>query len=271
MSLGQIILSLCVIGALALVAILWLFQTRGIYKLSAEDLPPEAIEAASIREVAFNAEDGTALSAWVVEPEGDAPVILSFYGNFSNQGRSFERYLPLMEQGYGFVMPRYRGAPGTDGTPSETHFIADARALYDQLDAIMGAEISAGRRVLHGFSLGTGVAGALAAEREGALLVIEAGYTRLCEFFEKRFKGAPVCALMWREKFDTLARIPNISMPVLIAHGAKDQSLPVAMAEALFDAAPDPKEIKIYENGSHIDLADHGFLEDFGAALQDLR
>ena len=94
-----------------------------------------------------------------------------------------QRLAPLMADGTGIVMLHYRGAGGMPGHPSEEAFARDARALYDQLDVLAGQIIPPNRRVLHGFSLGSGVAIRLASERPFAGLVLEAAIPRLCLLF----------------------------------------------------------------------------------------
>jgi dipeptidyl aminopeptidase/acylaminoacyl peptidase len=246
----------------------WAFQTYDVYGFKEETVALETVGLEEAQIVEFTSEDGLAIPVWIYPPKPGEPVIVSFHGNFTSAGPAFARFKPLMEQGYGIAVMQYRGAPGTDGISSEVAFAQDARALYDGLDEVMGTQIAPQRRVLHGFSLGTGVAVTLASEREARLLILEASYARLCEYFSKRLRVVPMCALMWRERFDSLARISTIDMPVFFAHGAKDRALPLRMAERLFAEAVEPKSMTVYPQGGHSDLADHGVIEDMETAIE---
>ncbi|MFV0473265.1 MAG: alpha/beta hydrolase, partial [Pikeienuella sp.] len=177
--------------------------------------------------------------------------------------------LPLMEAGYGLAMMEYRGSGATKGPPGETRFAADARALYDQLDQLTAAPAAAEARILHGFSLGSGVAVRLAAERRFAAVMLEASYPRLCRYFERRNHGLPLCALMWRERYDAIDRIAAIDAPKLFIHGAQDQALPLPWAEELFAAAGEPKRMEALSGGGHADLAAHGLFPAIFAFLAE--
>ena len=170
-----------------------------------------------------------------------------------------------MADGTGIVMLQYRGGGGAAGWPSEAGFARDARALYDQLDRLTGQPIPPNRRVLHGFSLGTGVGSRLAAERPFAAVVLEASFPRACRYYEKRYRGFPLCTLMWSERFDVIDIMGKITAPKLFVHGTEDRSVPLSWGQQLFAAAPDLKTFVALPNGGHADLARHGLI----GAMQD--
>jgi len=158
------------------------------------------------------------------------------------------------------AMLQYRGTQGLAGQPSEMGIAADARALYDQFDALVGATVPTGARVLHGYSLGGGVGSRLAASRPFAGVILQSAPERTCRFFERRYRGVPLCRLMWRERYDIVDHVRGIEAPVLIVHGTQDTAVPVAEAEANFAAAPQPWGLRLLDGG-HADLAQHGLLE----------
>ena len=255
--------------AIALAIGLWAFQKWGVYRFDEVDETPEALGLEGVRKATFQAQDGTPLEAWIAVPRDARPVVIAFHGNFTSIGASVARLTPLREKGYGLAMLRYRGAGGAAGRPSEAALKADALALYDQLDALMGARIPPERRVIHGFSLGSGLAAPLAAERPAAALVIEAGFASLCDYFTDKFKGAPFCWLMWTERYDSIGVIDRVAAPVLIAHGARDHAIPLDSARKLFAAAPEPKRFLPYPEGGHSNLPAQGFLDDLDEYLSE--
>lgn len=92
-----------------------------------------------MRVVRFRSEDGHEIAAWIAPPAAGKPLLLlSFHGNFANVAGSAVRLAPLLERGHGLAMLLYRGSSGEGGVPSEANFARDARALDDQLDALLG-------------------------------------------------------------------------------------------------------------------------------------
>ena len=56
-------------------------------------------------------------------------------------------------------------------------------------------------------------------------------------------------------RLDILAAVSAPAAPVprlLVIHGTKDRSVPLAHGEALFEAAAEPKEIVVVKGGTHL-------------------
>lgn len=232
-----------------------------IYKFDQAADGPAKYGLADMREVTFTAEDGVDVTVWIKPPARQAPVILYFMGNFTSIGPSVGRLKPFLDQGYGLAALVYRGSSGKGGTPSEENFAADARALYDQLDSLMNAPVPPERRIAHGYSLGSGVAVRLAAERKLAALALEAGYARFCDYFTDRYHGLPFCRLMTRERYDSIDRIADINTPLVLFHGEQDDAISIASARRLFETAKEPKEFHAYPEGTHVNLGEKGLVE----------
>lgn len=268
MSVFQVILGVLAILAVAVFGSVWALQTYGIYRFDPNPSIPAAFGLpATVRIVSYLSEDGAPIHAWIADPAPGRPVMLALYGNQSSIGGSMGRIRPLIDAGYGIVMMEYRGSGATAGTPSETNFARDARALYDQLDTLVGGPVLPQERVLYGFSLGTGVGSRLAAERPFGAAIFEAAPYRNCLYLEDHFFGLPLCRLMWAERYDIVDRVQDIKAPKLFIHGALDQALPVDRARQLFQEAPEPKEYVELEGG-HADLHKHGLFPAIEAFLQ---
>lgn len=249
-----------VLGALALLALVAWIQRTQIYGFDHTPSTPAAAGLPTMRAVRFRSEDGHEVAAWIARPAAGKRLLLSFHGNFANVAGSAARLAPLLEQGHGLAMLLYRGSSGEGGEPSEANFAADARALYDQLDALLGVPVPPERRVLHGFSLGSSVAAGLAKDRPAAGLVLEATFDRCCRYYAQRFH-LPMCWLMWRERHDVVDKLVGVTVPKLFLHGAKDQAVPEAWARDLFAACVGEKQFVSYPNGEHADLMQHGALD----------
>ena len=53
------------------------------------------------------------------------------------------------------------------------------------------------------------------------------------------------------QKFDSLDKIADINMPVLIVHGTDDRYVPARFSEQLFAAAREPKNLLLVPGGTH--------------------
>ena len=255
------------LGILILTLFLWAFQTYGVYHFSHSDTAPDSLETPGIERIALQAEDGSIIYVWVAQPEKNKAIIISFHGNFAEIAPSFKRLLPWVESGYGLIMLEYRGSSNAPGRLSEKRLRSDAQTVYDRLDQLIPGKADTDPVFVHGYSLGSSPATWLAAHRPIDGLIFEAGYTRLIDYWERRYKGIPIFRLMWSERHENIEIIPNVTAPILILHGAKDGALPVAWPKAIFEVAKAPKRLIVYPQGSHADLHRHGMLEDVRAFI----
>ncbi|WP_428645867.1 alpha/beta hydrolase [Roseibium sp.] len=197
--------------------------------------------------------DGTNVTVWSAAPaRAGAPTVLYFHGNSKNVSARWKRFRQILDSGFGLYAPSYRGYAGSDGSPSEAAFISDAQEHFDRL-ALKGSPV-----IVHGESLGTGVATAVAAERsEAALLVLEAPYTALVDLASESYPWLPVNLLM-KDPMPTRERIGNVKVPVLIVHGTEDSLISVEQGRKLFKLANEPKDILVIDGAGHSDLWDSG-------------
>ena len=127
----------------------------------------------------------------------------------------------MIADGTGVVALSYRGYAGSSGQPSEQGLLQDAAAAY----AFTTARYRADKIVVWGFSLGTGVAVALAAEQRIGKLILEAPYTSIADVAASAFWFAPV-RLVMRDQFRSDQRIARVKVPLLVMHGARDPTIP---------------------------------------------
>lgn len=234
-----------------------LFQRSLLYAPDPARPVLAAAGLANLREIELVTADGLHLLAWFLPPaDGDKPVVAYFHGNGGNLAGRVPRLRRFAEAGWGALFLDYRGYGGNPGTPSEAGLMADARAALDDL----GARGFAGRVVLYGESLGTGVAVAMAAERPVAALVLESPYTSIADIAKARYPFLPVDLLL-KDRFDALARIGRIGAALMVLQGGRDTVIPNALGRRLYDAAPQPKTLWRAAQGGHADLFAFGALD----------
>jgi len=233
--------------------VLWAGQRWLIY-FPARDVPPLAAAGLPTGEpVAFVTEDDLRLDGWFVQPTA-APTgqtIIVFNGNAGNRAHRAPLAAALAAAGHAVFLFDYRGYGGNPGLPSERGLRRDARAA---LQAVLGRDDVDGARVVYfGESLGTGVAVALASEHPPHALILRSPFTSLVDVGRHHYPFLPV-GWMLRDRFNSADLIGHIRTPLLVIAGTDDRIVPVAMSEALYDAAPEPKWLATIDEADHNDL-----------------
>jgi fermentation-respiration switch protein FrsA (DUF1100 family) len=201
------------------------------------------------------------LLAWYLPPRdapgGERPVVVYFHGNGGHIGYRADRIERFARKGYGVLMVEYRGYGGNPGLPSEAGLFADAAAA---LRFAVAQGIEGRRLVLYGESLGTGIAIWAATSYAVGAVVLESPYTSIAAAAQLHYPFVPASWLV-ADRYDSLSRIGQIRAPVLMLHGARDGIIPLSLGEALFAAAPEPKEQWIAPDAGHTDLGRFGALD----------
>lgn len=239
---------------LVVVAVLFVSQRRLLY------FPPKVLptpEAAGIpmQAVRLTTEDGLDLAAWYAPPrQADGRVVVIFHGNAGSIAQRGGKAMAFLAAGYGVMMPEYRGFAGNPGSPSEQGLYRDARAA---LRWLADHGIPAERLILHGESLGTGVAVHIASETTPAAVILESPYTSIPDVAALQYRFIPVQTLML-DRYDSLAKIGRVRAPLLIIHGEQDTLIPAAQGARLHAAANEPKRLVLLPGGDHVNLAAQG-------------
>jgi fermentation-respiration switch protein FrsA (DUF1100 family) len=246
-----IVVSIGYVGGLAALFLLQrsvLFPIPQVFRVA-----PAAAGFAQAEEHVLTTTDGEKVIVWHVPAKPDHPVILYFHGNGDFLAGFFSRFREFIADGTGIVGLSYRGYAGSSGRPSEQGLLRDAAAAY----AFTTARYSADKIVVWGFSLGTGVAVALAAEQPVGRLILEAPYTSIADVAASAFPIFPV-RLVLKDSFHSDQRIARVRAPLLMMHGARDPTIPITFGERLFALANEPKKFVRFDQGGHNDLDDFG-------------
>ena len=208
---------------------------------------------AGTKRFAIQTTDGEQLASWYVPPRPGRPVFLFFHGKGGGLERKKWRWARVRKAGYGILAFSYRGYPGSTGSPSEIGLVRDAQAVY----AWLRKRHDANQIILHGLSLGTGVAIALANKAKVRAVILEAPYTAIVDVAAERYPWLPVHWLMW-DQFLSRERIESVKAPVLIVHGTKDTVIPFEHAKRLYARARQPKTFIAMPGSDHSTLVRDG-------------
>ncbi len=147
----------------------------------------------------------------------------------------------------------YRGYGLTPGVVSETHGYEDAEAAYQELKR---RGVPDDHIVLWGHSLGSGPAVYLATRHPAVALVLFGAFTSIPDMAAETYPLLPV-RLLVGVQFDSIARLPSLRVPLLIAHSVSDAVVPYAHALKNFAAAQDPKRLLTLRDPPNDGLGGH--------------
>ncbi|MCO7579101.1 MULTISPECIES: alpha/beta hydrolase [Pseudomonas chlororaphis group] len=197
---------------------------------------------------------------WWPAKRADAPAILYLHGVRWNLTGQLFRIEQLHALGYSVLAIDYRGFGQSHGDlPSESSVYEDARVAWERLKVL---QPDASKRLIYGHSLGGAVAIDLAAElgRNAAAektpiaargLIVESTFTTLADAAAAATKTSLPVRWLLSQKFDSIDKIGEIGMPLLVVHGLKDDYVPPRLSQQLFKAALEPKKLLLVPGGTH--------------------
>jgi len=214
-------------------------------------------------ELRLQASDGERLHGWWIPSARRPPLahVLFFHGNGGNISHRLGTAKLLVDAGFDLLLFDYRGYGLSSGTPSEEGTYRDARAARGALLAREG--IDPERIIYIGESLGGAVATELALEHPPLGLVLQSTFTSVRDMARLHYPLVPAFAVP--NAYPTLDRIRRLRSPLLVIHGEQDDIVPVSHGRALFEAANEPKTVRLIGGAGHNDL-----IECAGAAFASL-
>ncbi|MEL7140588.1 MAG: alpha/beta hydrolase [Cyanobacteria bacterium J06643_4] len=219
------------------------------------------------------------ISIFSDEPQqvlSEPKTMLYLYGVGPNKGdrHAISRIAAFRQLGFSVLVVDYRGYGESQGNfPTEERLYEDAQAAWDYL--LTELQISPEDVVVYGESMGGAIALNLATQQpDAAGLIIQSSFTTMADAVKYKPIGKllPV-KLLLTEKFNSLERIRNLQMPVLLLHGADDKSVPVRMSNELYNAAPEPKRQLIIAGANHNSIYQPGadsYLKAIEAFVSDI-
>ncbi|MGH8231256.1 MAG: alpha/beta hydrolase [Steroidobacteraceae bacterium] len=216
------------------------------------ELPAEA-ESFTIR-----AQDGSALAAFLLR----APVaqdsgywILHLHGNAASafSPEQIRHCRQLQQLGFSVLCFDYRGFGRSGGRASEAHLDQDAEAA---LQALIDRGIAPAHIIVWGHSLGSGPAVLLARAYPVAALVLFGAFTSVPDVAQQIYPYLPVRWIAGIH-FDSIDRIGQVHVPVLIVHATTDTLIPVEHARRLYAAANAPKRLLLLQGSFHDGFGGH--------------
>lgn len=198
-----------------------------IYQPAAASPAPEWQDVAP-QLISVTTSDGLSLAGLYWAPRGQQrDLIVYFHGNGRSLYRDGLRAAALAHDGHGVLMASYRGYSGNPGRPTEAGLRRDGQAFTDYARTLVPA---GGRLYLFGHSLGAAVALGEAARQPVDGVATLGAFTRIADL------SPGIVRPFLPDRFDNVAMIARVRVPVVLLHGTADPVIPFAHQRALQDA-----------------------------------
>jgi len=210
--------------------------------------------AISYQDVRFPASDGVRLHGWFVPTPAARLTLAWFHGNAGNISHRVEnlgllrRAVPL-----NIFIFDYRGYGLSDGRLADLSEDATYRDAEGALAYLRGRDdLRETRLVYFGRSLGAAIAVEMARRHPPAGLILETPFTSIQDMARAVLPLLPIGGLV-RTRYDSLAKIPELRVPLLVLHGDQDDVVPFTQGRRLFEAAREPKTFYTIRGAHHND------------------
>ncbi len=196
---------------------------------------------------------------WWIPASKPVAVMLYLHGNGVNIGANVAQAARFQQLGFSVLLIDYRGYGRSEGSfPTEARVYQDASTAWNYL--VRQQQIQPGKIFIYGHSLGGAIAINLALQHPNAAgLIVESSFTSMRQMVGYRgiYSIFPT-DLILTQRFDSLAKIESIQVPILLIHGTADLIVPDNMSKQLFAAAPEPKQLVLIPKAGHNNVAEVG-------------
>ena len=203
-----------------------------------KSLPSTAapIEPTGAHDLFWLMADGMRLASRIYEADTlGAPMILYFHGRGDSLAACDAVASGYTGAGLHFTAASYRGYDASEGTPTVAAMFADGERIFDHLLAWRRARGHDGALLIMGRSLGSAAAIDLCLKRQKDFkgLIIISGFGDTLALMAHAGIAPPADGMTEADGFGNCQKIAHISLPTLILHGARDQTVPPPLAEKL--------------------------------------
>jgi hypothetical protein len=250
----KIVLLAAAVLYVAIAGVVWLAQDSLVFYPPPALAKPAAPSGWRLEDVAIPMHDGTRLAGLLALPDAGKPPLVIYLGGNAEEVTGYAAEAPQAYGSRAALFVNYRGYGASQGRPSEKAIVADAAEIYDW--AARRADIDASRIVVHGRSLGTGVAVQLAAARPVKCVVLTSPFDSALAVARESYPWLPVAWLL-RHPFDSTAHAPKLRMPALILSGSADTLVRPHHSDKLASLWGGPVERVKLEGFGHNDIDLH--------------
>jgi len=192
----------------------------------------------SVEKIKIPTTDDIEILSWYHEKNTKKnKTILFLHGNAGSLENRIHKINKFKDININFLIIAWRGFSGNEGKPNEKGLYDDASSAVKWLKSkgVFENDI-----IIYGESLGTGVAVEIAQNKNFAGVILESPFTSMIDVGKAKYPYLPV-SLLLKDKYESIKKIKNINIPILIMHGEVDNVVPFYMGKKMYELANHPK------------------------------
>ena len=203
----------------------------------------------SYEEVFIPVLNGNNLKGWFHKKDlNKKKTLVFFHGNAGDLRNRIYKLNLIKDFDINFLIVAYRGFSGNKGKPTEAGLYEDAQSALNWLTK---QNIRENQIIIYGESLGTAVSIEVAQNKKFAGIILESPFTSMVDAGKFYYPYLPV-SLLLKDRYETIKKLKNINIPILIMHGKKDRIVPFHMGKKVFEKANEPKYSYFPDNDDHM-------------------
>jgi fermentation-respiration switch protein FrsA (DUF1100 family) len=215
--------------------VLYFLQDWMLFPANLAPAPAAQRYSATTEELRLDIDGGGQVVAWFIPalspPTIPVPLVVYFHGN----AEIIDYQWPVIEgyqrMGCSILLPEYRGYGRAAGEPSEHAIVADSVRFLDLV--LQRSDVDRRRVILHGRSLGGGVAAGVATQRPPQAMILESTFASVAAMASRYL--VPSCLV--KNKFHVDRVVETLDVPLLLFHGTNDDIIPVKHGRKLRELA----------------------------------
>lgn len=207
-----------------------------------------------------SAEETTLLHGVFLDHPNSNEVVYFLQGNGMTVASSMASVMESLKKlNRDIVIFDRRGTGASNGIATIDNLITDANQQFDYIEQ----QLSADKIIIHGFSLGSFIAGQVAKTKVPHALILQGSATNVDEWIDARmpwysklFVSIEVDPAFYQVD-NKMVLAKNYNNPLLIIAGENDQQAPVELSRRLFEVSQSPsKQLMVVENAGHANMLD---------------
>lgn len=231
-----------------------------VYNGSGKDMP-DITYGHTEHATTMMANDGTVLRGWFFNRGEGTPLVVFYGGNAMNVGNFVN--IAAADPTRSYLLMNYRGYGGSEGKPSETDLVLDARQCIAHARSLQGGPATP--LALVGYSLGSGVAMQVAAMENPASLVLICPFDSMTEVACNQVAFLP--RILPMDNWNSAIIAPTVTCPVTIMRAQTDDIVPTESTDRLIRSFNTPPAVKIYPADHNSIFSCPNFTSDIMKAL----
>ncbi len=243
-------LTLLIIGMVLLKLLVLFLEPRLTFFPIRGLRPPDQSSGIHLQEKTVTTQDGESVYIWHLTARRPTSEILFFHGNGGNLSFLVEFLMTLQRQALSVAALDYRGYGNSTGSPTEKGLYLDTQALVEEFWLqIHQSDLPV---IYWGRSLGGVMAAYASTLKKPDGLILEASFPSKRSLL-KHYPLFRLLGMFSTYRFPTAKFLENLSCPVLVIHGDRDQTVPFREGEKLFRDLPQPKYFYSVAGADHND------------------